>query len=126
MTGYRMTVLEWGQVGLCFFAAWFGDWTTICESTSNRWVDRVGRVAGYQDTFGGFSPLFVDGWNSRQQRLGVGVLRIVEQALAVRMFDDLAHIHNSDGIAHVLNDTEIVRNEKECQAPFLLEPTQKI
>src|SRR5712671_1158308 len=55
----------------------------------------------------------------RQQRLGVGVERVVEELVARRQLDDAAEIHDRDALAQMPYDREVVGDEQVGQAePF--------
>ena len=46
---------------------------------------------------------------------------IVEQAQAIAILDDFTHVHNHDGIAHVLHHAKIVGDEHIGQFQVLLQ-----
>ena len=47
-------------------------------------------------------------WFRAQQFLGVGVSRVGKQTNAVGQFNNLAKIHNRDGVAYVLHHAKIM------------------
>ena len=49
---------------------------------------------------------------------------VVEQAAPVRVFNHAAHVHHGDGIAHMLNNAQIVADEKIGQSEFGLQIAQ--
>ena len=51
-----------------------------------------------------------------QQGPAVGMARCGEEAVAVSLFDDLAHIHHGNLVTHMLHDTKIVADEQIGQA----------
>ena len=62
----------------------------------------------------------------RQQRLGVGVQRHLEQARLVGHLDDAAEIHDRDPVADVLDHRQIVRDEQVGQLELVLQIHQQV
>ena len=82
---------------------------TAVSKTAPRWhVHRIRGVARDQNSFGVRPAVFVQRRNRRQQGRRIGMQWVFKQAPAVRVFNDLAHIHNSDAFTHVLNNTQIM------------------
>ena len=64
--------------------------------------------------------------NRREQRLGVGVLGVVEEPRRVAHFDDAAEVHHGRAPADVLDEPQIVRDEEIREPQFLLQLDQQI
>ena len=56
----------------------------------------------------------------------VGISWVRQNLLAVSFFDDKAAVHNKEAVAQMLNDSEVMGDEKVGEAVFLLEIMQKI
>jgi len=61
------------------------------------------------------------GTGTARAGFGVGVLRGGEICWPGRHLDDLAQIHHSDTVRHVLNDRQIVADEEQREAELLLQ-----
>ena len=55
-----------------------------------------------------------------QKRLRIRMDRVFEQRRGRRLFNALAEIHDTDIVRNVLDDRKVVRNEKVCEAQFVL------
>ena len=64
--------------------------------------------------------------DSREERLSVGVQRIVEDILLVTELDHRAKVHNADLIRDKLNYGEVVRDEEVGEVHRLLQALQKV
>ncbi len=62
----------------------------------------------------------------RQQRLGVGMLRVVVKRVAVGQFDDLAQVHHRDPVGDVAHHRQVVADEQVGQAELLLQVLQQV
>ena len=62
----------------------------------------------------------------RQQRVGVGVRRIVEQLLAVPDFHHVPEIHHRDPITDVADDREVVGDEQVREPELVLKVLQEV
>ena len=58
--------------------------------------------------------------HGRQQRLGVGMARLGEQAALGRQLDDLAEIHDGDPVGDVAHHGEVVGDEEVGEAELVL------
>ena len=54
------------------------------------------------------------------------MLRIAEQQLDRRLFDDTAGIHDGDPIRHLRDDAEVMGDEEEREAEALLQIAQQV
>ena len=88
------------------------------EAASRLRIDRARNVALEDDAL--TMDINTRHGDCGQQRLGVGMQRIAEQLLCRRHFHDFAEIHNSNALADMLDNTQIVRNEQICQLLFAL------
>ena len=68
----------------------------------------------------------LDGWDGIQQCLAIGMARRGKETLPVRIFHELAHIHDSDVVTHMLNDPEIMADEQIGQAELRLQGFQQV
>ncbi len=64
--------------------------------------------------------------DGRQQRLGVGVRRVVVDLLVRADLDDPAEVHDADPVGDVPDDGQVVRDEQEAQVEFGLQPVQQV
>src|SRR6266436_3786879 len=65
-------------------------------------------------------------WHRAEQGLGVGVLRRPEQIADRTVLDDLAGVHHRHFVAHLGDDAEIVGDENQRDAAFLLDVLQDL
>lgn len=63
---------------------------------------------------------------SREQRLGVGVLRRGEQLGCRGLFDDLPEVHHGDPVREVLDGRRVVGDEQAAEAAVALEVGQEV
>src|SRR5215469_2296191 len=90
-----------------------------------RRIDRARHVALQDYPLAGSGAVFWDRYG-RQQRLGVGVQRRLEQAGLVSHLDDAAEIHYRDAIADVLDDREVVGDKQIGQFELVLQIHQQV
>ena len=64
--------------------------------------------------------------HGREQRLGVGVLRVLEDRPCVGVLDDAAEIHHRDAVADVLDHREIVADEQVAELALALQVLQQV
>ena len=50
----------------------------------------------------------------------------LEKAQSIRMFHHFAHVHNSDTVAHMLNDAKVMADKQICEAKVFLQFTQEV
>ena len=91
-----MAVAAGRKTRLNLIALCDGNGASVGEPAAFGQAGRIRRITGDQDAFLRGARGFINCGDRRQQRLGVGMLRVVEQALSVRMFDDFAHVHHGD------------------------------
>ena len=98
------------------FAAFERDGTARMEAAARRRVDRRWNIARKDDPFAAAFDGRVGDRNRREQRLGVGMQRVLRRALAIGQLDDLADVHHGDARRDVAHDREVVRDEQIGQA----------
>src|SRR5215467_12502094 len=81
---------------------------------AGRRPQRAWHLAG-QDDF--FPPLVGTARErSREEGLGIGMLRCADERLSLAALDDLAQVHDDDRVTHMRNGCEIVGDEQVGQA----------
>lgn len=92
--------------------------TSRAEAASGRRVGRAGHVALQHDAMP--CSLLPGVWqrDRRQQRLRIGVCRLLEHGIDVTDFDETPEIHHGDPVSDVTNHSEVVRH-KEIRKPEL-------
>ena len=95
------------------------------EMTARRRVDRARHVALEDDALALARARLRDR-HGRQQRLGVGMQRHLEQALLVGHLDDAAEIHDGDAMRDVLDHGEIVRHQQVGELVLVLQVHQQV
>ena len=90
------------------------------ELAARRRVDRRGQVAGQADAFVP-SGSMLDPRHRRQQGLGVGMARLLENGLSRPLLDHLAQVHHRDAVAHVADHGDVVGDEEVGEAEFALQ-----
>ena len=88
-----------------------------------RWV---WWVTGDQDALGLLAQGFVHRRHSGQQRSGVRMQRVVEQALPIRVLNDFTHVHDRHGVTHVLHNAKVVTDEQVGEAKFFLQRGEQV
>ena len=61
-------------------------------------------------------PLLVRARHRGDQRLGIGMQRMVEHVLGRTRFDDLAEVHHQHPVAQQPHDAEVMRHEQIAHA----------
>ncbi len=84
-------------------------------------VDGARRLAGQLDGSVVVGELGVGDGDRVDQRLRVGMLRILDHLLRRSLLDDAAQIHDADAVRHVLHDCQIVADEQVGQAQLSLQ-----
>ena len=100
--------------------------TARVEAAAGRRLDRARHVARKDDARAPDRRVGVGHRHGRQQRFGVGMLRIGKQRAARRELDDAAEIHHRDAMADVLDDREVVRDEEIGQAELRLQIHEQV
>src|SRR4051812_5233306 len=99
-------------------------WTARMEAASRRWIDRTRHVAG-QDHAQALET-GIRHRDGREQRLGVGMLRIPEERMLVRELDNAPEVHDGDAMADVLDDREVVRDEEIRESQLVLKIHEQV
>ena len=68
----------------------------------------------------------IDFWNSFEQCERVGMRWSVECFAHAGVFDNSSCVHNSDIVAHLRYDAEVVGDEKQCQTQLDLQAPQQV
>ena len=87
------------------------DWTTGMEDATLWRVHRAGQFATYDLLRARSLDIRIRNRHRRQQRLGVGMPRIVEQGIAISKLHQFAEIHNGHPVTKMANHAEIVTDE---------------
>src|SRR6266550_3369098 len=61
----------------------------------------------------------------RKQRFGVGVLRALEDVSHLALLHDLTGVHDSDPVAYLGHDAQVVRHEQDAQVTVSLDLPQQ-
>ena len=93
---------------------------TGAERTAGGSVERTGNVAVENDSLVCSRDLGIGNRNSRDQRLGIGMERMVINFISVSKLDHLTEIHNGDAIAYVPYYEQIVSDEKIGETKLFL------
>lgn len=94
------------------------------ESAAFRRIHRTRHVAGQEDPLS--SACLIDRWDRRKECLRVRMRRTCIKLRARRHFDDLPQIHDGHTVRNVLNDREVMGNEKIRQTAFFAQFHEKI
>src|SRR6516162_4465967 len=91
---------------------------------ARRRPQRAWHLAGQDDFF----PRLVGTARerSREEGLGIGMLRCADERLSLAALDDLAQVHDDDHVAHMRNGCEIVGDEQVGQAQLSLQIPQQV
>lgn len=94
------------------------------EMTAAGWLDWRRDISGEADFF--HASVWVELGHGREQRLRVGMTGMIEHLLGRATFDDTAEIHHGDLIRQVLDNAQIVGDEKIRQPQVGLELSQEV
>ena len=94
------------------------------EPAARRRVDGVGRIALDRRLVGPLARIHRR--PRRQERAGIGMLRIAVDRLDRAQLDDLAEIHDQHAVAEVLHDVEVVADEDVGEIELRLEVDQHV
>ena len=94
------------------------------EMTAAGWLDWRRDISGEADFF--HASVWVELGHGREQRLRVGMTGMIEHLLGRATFDDTAEIHHGDLIRQVLDNAQIVGDEKIRQPQVGLELGQEV
>ena len=73
------------------------------EGATTWWVERRRGIAGQQDAFAGALAVGVGHWHRTAERLGVRVLRVLENLRRWADFNDAAEVHHRDAVGDVFH-----------------------
>ena len=94
------------------------------EMTAAGWLDWRRDISGEADFF--HASVWVELGHGREQRLRVGMTGMIEHLLGRATFDDTAEIHHGNLIRQVLDNAQIVGDEKIRQPQVGLELSQEV
>src|SRR5262249_60626844 len=110
--GGPMSRPQFPQFGADLPALLDGDRAARMKDAARRRIDRAGHLAAY----GLEGALGLDGRvrhrHRAEQRLCVGMERMIEQLVAFGELDDAAEIHDRDALTKMPYDRQIVRDEQ--------------
>src|SRR5947209_19573255 len=87
-------------------ALWHHERATGMETAARRGIDRRGDFAGQNDLLS--HDVRVGGKGGREESLGAGMRRILEQLLRLGPFYYLAQVHDRDLMGHVAGRRQMV------------------
>lgn len=90
-------------------------WAARVEVAAGRWIGWAGQVATDDDALAAFFDARVGHGHSRQQRLRVGVLRIVIDSVYGTQLDDFAQVHHSHAVADMPHHAQVMGDEEVSQ-----------
>jgi hypothetical protein len=96
------------------------------ESTSGDGIGGTREVAAQDHPRAAALDLRVGHRHGRQERLGVGVLRVLEQVVDRADLDDSAQVHDGDPVGDVPHDGQVVRHEQVREPEPRLELVQEV
>ena len=91
---------------------------TGMKRTTRGWMDGTGDIALQNGSL--FFPAGVGHGHSGEQRPGIGMLGVLIDGFTLGDLDDLAEVHDRHSMADVLDDSQIMGDEKVRQMHFLL------
>src|SRR5437016_9235414 len=94
------------------------------EGAAGRRVHRTRYVAGKR----ALRPLELGIWNRhrREQGFGIGMQRIEEERLFLRILDDLAEIHHGDAVADMLDNCRPMRDDQVGEPLLPMQVIQRL
>ena len=96
------------------------------EAAPYGWVDWARRIALEADALATPLGRRVGRRHRRQQGPGIGMARVREQGHAVRLFDNLAQVHDRDLAAEVLHHSQVMGDEQVGQVEIALQVAQQV
>ena len=96
------------------------------EAAAGRWIDRAWHVALEDDPLALVGQIRIRDRDGREQGLRVGHDRSLVEIFGRRDLDELPQVHDSDPVAHVADDPEVVRDEDVGEGELLLEIVQQV
>jgi hypothetical protein len=89
------------------------------------WREQAGRFAsGHVPLFQGIVRIHIG--NRGQKRLGIGVLRAVQELFHRRLLHDATRVHHEDAVRVMANRGKVVGNKGQGQTPLLLDIAQQV
>src|SRR3954447_2156888 len=127
VTGHLVLGADLQQRRLGLGADLLGQRAARPEPAARGRVDRAGYVAGEPDPLAATPDRgLLDVGYGGEQGLGVGVVRVQVDAVAIGDLDDLAEVHHRDLGAEVPHDREVVGDEQERDAELLLDALEQV
>ena len=124
MTSCKVTFLIL-TIGRCYILTLFCRMRTSgVEAAARGRISRGGDISLQYDSIHLYVGVRLR--DSREERLSVGVQRIVKDVLLVTKLDHRAEVHNADLIRDKLNYGEVVRDEEVGEVHRLLQALQKV
>ena len=96
------------------------------EAAAARRIDRARDVPLEHDPLALRSQIRIRDRDRREQRLGVRHDRPRVELLGRRELDDLAEVHHGDPVAHVADDSEVVRDEDVGELELVLQVVEQV
>ena len=121
-----VTRAELAQLGLLDRAALLRLPATSVEHAAGRRVDRAGQVTLQQDPLALARCSGVGHRHGRQQRVGVGVQRLLVEGVAVGELHDVTEIHHGDAVGDVAYYGEVVRDEDVGDSELVLDVLEQV
>src|SRR5712692_2961952 len=118
LAGYPVAWGDLLQHLLVLGAGWHADGAARVEAAPRRRLDRARHVALEQDALA--LDRGVGDRHRGQERLGVGMLRVVVELLGRRDLHDLAQVHDRHARRDVLHHGQVVGDEQVRQVELLL------
>jgi hypothetical protein len=78
-------------------------------------IDRAGHVANENDALALALGLGIGDRDCRQQRLRIGMQRVIVKLVLVRQLDNFAQVHHRHAVADMAHHRKIVRDEQVRQ-----------
>ena len=98
---------------------------TACKTASGLRLCQI-RDRSVNKLATGCLRTYLNGWHGIQQCLAIGMARRGKETLPVRIFHELAHIHDSDIVSHMLNDPQIMADEQIGEAELSLQGFKQV
>ena len=114
-----MPALNFPQLGTAALTFFCGVWTALMKKAPAGQIDGAGDLAHGLHRF--HQRFLSDGWHSREKQAGIRVNRIVEQCVFVPHLHNGAQIHNSQPVADIFYNREVMRDEQIGKAEFVLQ-----
>ena len=126
VAGHLVTGTELAQHRLLDLALLLGLPAAGVEHAAGGRVDRAGQVALQQDALALAGRVGVGHRHGGQQRVGVGVQRLLVEAVAVGQLHDVTEVHHRDAVGDVPDDRQVVRDEDVGDAELVLDVLEQV